>query len=67
MPGGKVSMRALGRRYEKVGMHTSVERFFVGVEIVSLTGVDKDIYDAFLKDGGPRPLTTAERVGIVAE
>jgi hypothetical protein len=66
MPAGKVHMRAVGKRYEKVGMHTSVERFYVGAEIVSLTGSSKEIYDHFLKNG-PRPATTAERVGMVAE
>src|SRR6478609_8754722 len=29
LPGGKVYLRMLGRRYEKVGIHSSQERFFV--------------------------------------
>lgn len=65
LPGGKVSMRVLGKRYEKIGMHTSVERFHVGAEITSITGADLEAYEYFLKHGGRRAMTTAERVGIV--
>jgi hypothetical protein len=67
LPGGKVYMRMLGKRYEKVGMHSSMERFLVGATITSLTGTDKEIYEDFLKNGARRARTTAERVGVVIE
>jgi len=51
LPTGKVLVRAVGCRYEKVGMHISTERFLVGAQIVGLTGVDKDNYESFLKNG----------------
>jgi hypothetical protein len=67
LPNGKVYLRMLGRRYEKVGIHSSQERFFVGASIVSLTGPDLEIYESFIKNGHRRPATTAERVGIVID
>ncbi|MFL6373354.1 MAG: hypothetical protein ACJ73D_01685 [Pyrinomonadaceae bacterium] len=67
LPGGKVHLRMLGKRYEKVGMHSSQERFFVGATITELTGTDQEIYEYFVKNGAPRPRTTAERMGIVVE
>lgn len=51
LPSGKIFMRAVGCRYEKVGIHLSAERFFVGAQILHLTGVDKERYDAFLQNG----------------
>ena len=49
LPTGKVQMRVKGRRYEKVGIHISTERFLVGAHIETLTGSDKEIYETFLK------------------
>ncbi len=51
LPTGKVHMKVLGKRYEKVGVHLSTERFMVGANILSLTGTDKEIYETFLKRG----------------
>jgi hypothetical protein len=67
LPNGKVHLKMLGKRYEKVGMHSSSERFLVGATIISMTDVDREIYESFLKTGHRRPHTTAERVGIVIE
>ncbi len=67
LPSGRVYLQMLGKRYEKVGMHSAMERFLVGATITSLTGTDKELYEAFLKDGPRRPHTTAERVGIAIE
>ena len=60
LPTGKVHMRAIGRRYEKVGIHISTERFLVGAEIMSIDDVDKENYETFLKNGNRR-LKTAPR------
>ncbi len=54
LPAGKVFMRVIGRRYEKVGEHISVERFMVGAQILELTGANKETYERFLRFGGRR-------------
>lgn len=64
LPTGKVFLRAIGMRYEKVGVHTSVERFLVGVHIESLTGADKEAYESFLKNGNRPPRGATSPVGI---
>jgi hypothetical protein len=67
LPTGKVYMRAMGCRYEKVGIHISTERFFVGANIVSLTGPDRETYETFLKTGTrgiKRTSTRALELGI---
>ena len=60
LPTGKVQLRAIGRRYEKVGIHISTERFLVGAEIRNLDSPDKENYETFLKNGNRR-LKTAPR------
>lgn len=51
LPNGRVHMRLMGVRYEKVGMHTSTERFLVGAHILSVSEVDKETYELFLRNG----------------
>jgi hypothetical protein len=51
LPTGRVKMQVVGRRYEKVGIHISVERFLIGAQIIKLEGDDKDNYETFLKNG----------------
>lgn len=66
LPNGKVCMRAIGRRYEKVGANVSTEQFLVGATILSLTGTDKEIYEAFLRKGtrGVNSVTPTLKLGI---
>lgn len=59
LPTGKVFLRALGRRYEKVGMHISTERFLVGAQIQELAGQNRENYEAFLRIGDRRAKTTS--------
>jgi len=54
LPNGKVFLRALGVRYEKIGIHISTERFMVGVHIIELVGADKEMFEEFLKSIGRR-------------
>ena len=54
LPTGKVYMRMIGKRYEKVGIHISTERFLVGAHIISLSGQDLENYEAFLRNGDRR-------------
>ena len=61
LPTGKVCLRAIGRRYEKVGIHLSMEKFLVGVEITDMAGHDRESYDSFLSRGPQRaPKSTGE-------
>lgn len=66
LPTGKIEMRVMGKRYEKVGMHISSERFLVGAHILSLAGVDKENYESFLRRGhrGTRGATGSLELGI---
>ena len=59
LPTGKVFMRVLGCRYEKVGVHISTERFLVGASIQELSGVSKEMYETFLRYGSRRQKGTA--------
>jgi hypothetical protein len=61
LPNGKVYLRAVGCRYEKVGIHSSMERFLVGARIESLVGQDKEIYEAFLRNGNRRVTKASAR------
>lgn len=54
LPGGKVKMKVIGRRYIRVGQHLSMERFFVGAEILEMGPADRQIYDDFLRYGATR-------------
>ena len=54
LPGGKVRMRVIGRRYEREGIHISDERYMVGAEIVEMSKQDRDTYNQFLRYGGRR-------------
>ena len=51
LPTGKIHMQVMGKRYEKVGVHISSERFLVGAHILSLVGDDKETYETFLRRG----------------
>jgi len=51
LPNGKVKMTVLGKRYEKVGLHLSTERFMIGAEIVEMTAHDREVFDNFIKFG----------------
>ena len=51
LPTGKVFLRVLGKRYKKVGSHSSTEKFLVGAQISSLSGADLDNFESFLRDG----------------
>ena len=59
LPGGKVRMRVIGRRYEREGIHVSDERYLVGAEIVEMSKPDRDIYNQFLRYGGKRRGSTS--------
>lgn len=66
LPTGKVHMQVMGKRYEKVGIHISTERFLVGAHITHLEGSDKENYESFLKRGhrGARSAAGSLELGI---
>ena len=59
LPREKVRMQVVGRRYEREGIHDSVERYVVGAEIVKISDDDREIYEHFLRYGAKRRRATA--------
>ena len=51
LPSGKVSMKLIGRRYERVGIHLSAERYLIGAEITAIGEADREAYNHFLRYG----------------
>jgi len=66
LPNGKVHMKVIGRRHEKVGQHISTERFLVGAHILKIDDADKENYETFLRRGtrGTRRATGSLELGI---
>ncbi len=62
LPGSKIKMKVIGRRYERVGVHLSTEKYMVGAEIVEISKADREAYDLFLRYGSkaPKPAGTME-------
>ena len=58
LPSGKVTMQVVGRRYEKVGVHLSMEKFLVGAQIVRLESESNAAFDHFLRNGAGRRKST---------
>ena len=51
LPNGKVRLHAVGRRYKKVGLHVSTERFSIGAQIISFVDGGEERYIDFLTNG----------------
>jgi hypothetical protein len=51
LPGAKVRMKVLGRRYELVGENLSVNKYLIGATIESMNQLDREIYEDYLKNG----------------
>lgn len=51
LPNGKVKMTILGKRYEKIGLHLSTERFMIGAEILDMNPHDREVFEHFIKFG----------------
>ena len=60
LPGGKIVMKVIGRRYEQIGVHLSTEKYLVGAEIIEISEQDREAYDHFLKFGRPRTKAAAQ-------
>jgi len=55
LPGRKIKMKVIGRRYEKVGIHVSSERYLIGAEIVEMEESHRQAYERFLRFGSKHP------------
>ncbi len=51
LAGKKIQMRVLGKRYERVGIHASTERYLVGATITDMSPDDRLKYEYFLRNG----------------
>ena len=51
LAGKRVTMRVLGVRYERVGIHVSVEKYLVGARIIEMDENDRAAYERFLNNG----------------
>jgi hypothetical protein len=51
LAGKKIQMRVLGKRYERVGIHASTERYLVGAAITEMSPDDRTKYEYFLRNG----------------
>lgn len=52
LPNGTITVKVLGQRYEQIGEHLSVCKYLIGATIESMTPMDRDIYDEYLRRGG---------------
>ncbi len=59
LAGSKVKLKVIGRRYEKVGIHLSTERYMIGAEIVEISKNDREVYEHFLRYGSGRKRSTS--------
>jgi hypothetical protein len=51
LAGKKIRMRVIGKRYERVGIHASTERYVVGASITDMSPDDRQKYEYFLRNG----------------
>ena len=51
LAGKKVTMRVMGVRYERVGIHVSAERYLIGAVITQMSEDDRAAYQHFLDNG----------------
>lgn len=49
LPTGKVAMKIVGQRYERVGEHISTARYLIGASIKDMTAENREAYEDFLR------------------
>lgn len=64
LPDGKVEMKVIGRRYERVGVHVSAEKYLIGAEIVGISDENREAYDHFLRHGSKRKKAASPSYGL---
>ncbi len=60
LPTGRVEMQVVGKRYEKVGIHLSDEKYLIGANIVKLETDSNPAYDLFLRKGARAQRTASQ-------
>lgn len=51
LPNGKIRMQIVGVRYEQIGIHDSTVDYLIGAKILSITPLEQEIYEEYLKYG----------------
>lgn len=51
LAGKRIAMRVLGKRYERTGIHISVEKYLIGATIMEMSDHDRAAYEHFLNNG----------------
>jgi hypothetical protein len=65
LPGGKISMKIVGQRYEPVeNEHLSASKYLVGASISEMTDENREVYEYFLRSGGVKGNTGRLKFGI---
>ena len=65
LPGGKVSMKIVGQRYEPIeNEHLSASKYLVGASISEMTDENREVYEYFLRSGGAKGNTGRLKFGI---
>ncbi len=66
LAGRKVRMQVIGRRYERVGIHLSNEKYVIGAEILNMTDDNRKTYEYFLRNGNKLMKTMGAGLGVEA-
>ena len=64
LPNGKVSMKIVGQRYERVGEQVSTARYLVGASIREISDENRKIYNDFLRLSDKKGNTGSLRLGV---
>lgn len=51
LPVGRVSMKGIGRRYERLGDGVSCSKYVIGVHILTMSDEQRRLYEAFVASG----------------
>lgn len=51
LPNGTIKLKAMGKRYEQVDVHSTHSRYLIGAAIVEMDAVDREVYTEFLRLG----------------
>ncbi|MDQ3714361.1 MAG: hypothetical protein M3388_19395 [Acidobacteriota bacterium] len=65
LPGGKVSMKIVGQRYEPIeNERLSAGKYLVGASILQMTDENREVYEYFLRFGDLKENTGSLKFGI---
>lgn len=51
LPNGTVKLKAIGKRYEQIDVHSTHSRYLIGASIIEMDAVDREVYTEFLRLG----------------